>query len=221
MGSEKTTAIASEGNTYGRMRRRIVVVGWVRRKVQASVLRKNRFSKDRSLRALIQSGIITREQFEKAVDGFSRAPSAFLWLAEVDEAVLAKADRVFAATHGRWPVEDTDFYLNGDYHKICRSLQYDQHYHDSQLPPLPRAERPDPGAPARKPAKADSNEPRGGSIWPFVVVLILGFCSAPILGALIVMFFPTRTTTAGLLCGSLWLLVLLVALAVTLRRRTH
>lgn len=214
-------AIASEANAYGRMRKRIVAVGRANRKGGVLAHGRDSFAKDKSLRVLLQSGAITQQQLKSAISGFTKAPSDFSWLANIDEALLEKADRVFFVSHGRCPDKNADFRLNGDYHRISRSLQYDPHYYDGQLDEISRVGQEDVHAPAREPGEFTSEGLKKTGIWAFSVVLMLGFCSAPLLGMLIVTFFPNRTLTAGLLLGGLWLAILVGALVRTLPRRLN
>jgi hypothetical protein len=236
-------AIASDSNVHGRMRQRIVTVGRVDRK---GVLARGaaRFTRDKHLRAFLQSGAVTHEQLEAAISGFSRAPSDFVWLAGVDGAVLGTADRVFLAKHGRAPVENADFRLNGDYHKICRSLQHDVHHYDSFLEESSRVKQPEVQAQAREPSQICREEPpqveplkvqsrakepkqvrrekpKKKTLWPFVAVLVFGFFSAPLLAVIISTYSSGQDLTVGLLAGSLWLLILLGALVLTFPREAN
>ncbi len=211
-------AIASDSNVYGRMRQRIVAVGRVNRKgVRARGTA--RFTRDKHLRAFLQSGAVTHEQLEAAISGFARAPSDFVWLAAIDGAVLGKADRVFLAKHGRAPVENADFRLNGDYHRICRSLQHNVHHYDGFLEESSRVEPPEVQVCATEPRQISQEKPKNDTVWPFVAVLVFGFCSAPLLAVMIVKYSSGQDLTVGLLAGSLWLLVLLGALVLTFPRQ--
>jgi len=214
-------AIASKDSVHGRMRKRIAVVGRVDRKEGVGARGKGNFVKDRSLRTLLQSGAITREQLENAISVFTKAPSDLMWLADIDDVVLGKAGRVFFVKYGRCSMEDADFRLNGDYHRICRSLQYDLHYYDGQLDELSRADREDVHAPKRGRTEVCGEKPARSRIWAFGAVLVLGFCSAPLLAALIVTCFPGHSLTAGLLLSGLWLGILVGALVLTLPRRLN
>jgi len=214
-------AIAPETSAYGRMRKRIVAVKRANRKGGVLARERNSFAKDKALRVLLQNGAITQQQLKNAISAFAKAPSDFSWLATVDEALLEKADRVFFVSHGRYPDKNADFRLNGDYYRISRSLQYDPHYYDGQLDTISRVNQQDVPAPAGEPAAFTSEGLKKTGIWAFGAVLVLGFCSAPLLGILIVTFFPNRTLTAGLLLGSLWLAILVGALVRTLPRRLN
>lgn len=215
MNGEGRMAVIRETSVQGRMRRRIAVVGRVDYRRRGVAPRSDAFAKDKLLRILLQSGAVNRETLDAAIDGFSKAPSDFSWLIDMDEAVLAKADLVFAAKYGRHPTEDADFRLNGDYHRICRSLEYDLQHYDSELH---HSTDPDytTGCMSVGINHAGPKKSRG---WAFGVVLVCGFASAPLLGMLIVTCFPDHTLSAGILLGSFWLVFLLGALIRTLPRR--
>lgn len=200
------TVAANTG--YGRMRRRIAVFSKRNRNSQDLAVNSCAMARDRYVRVLLRNRTVTHEQLDRAIGGFNQAPSDFSWLAEVDESVLDKADHVFAARYGKNPIENDDFSLSGDYHKICRSLEHDLHHYDDLLSANPTSVCTSTGA--------DTGEPRKPRAWAFGAVLVAGFCSAPLLGMLIVTWFPERTLAAGLVLGSLWLVVLVGALARTL-----
>jgi hypothetical protein len=236
------TAIVADTAIYGRMRQRIVAVG----RTGAS---HRRTARDKYLHGLLRSGAITPNDLDSAIDGCSKALSELAWLTGVDDAVLARADCVFLLSHGRFPVDDGDFRLNGDYHRICRSLQFDPHYYDRQLEQLPQAleaqrmacraggadirVRPSvPDAPITapsafqgtaagrtKPSVDASMAVRRGNAWAFAGVLAIGLVTAPIFAMVIVQSFPQVTMTAGLSICGAWLALLAGALALTLPRR--
>jgi len=236
-------AITSDKNVYGRMRQRIVTVGRVDPRRGVLTRGQAHFAKDKHLRALLRSGAVTQGQLESAIRGFIRAPSNFTWLTGIDEAVLVRADRVFAAKYGRAPVEDKDFVLSGDYYKICRSLQFDMHRYDSELEEPPEVDHPKGQVRAEELGEIDRKErqrvetlavrprthetkqgvrqePQKRGIWSFVAVLFVGFCSAPLLAMMIATYFYGPDLLVGLGIGSCWLLVLLGALALTFPRQT-
>lgn len=126
------TATVPETAIYGRMRQRIVAIG----RTKAS---RKRVARDKYLRSLVHSGAITPDDLSSAIDGCTEALSELTWLTGVDDVVLGQADCVFLLNHGRLPVDDGDFRLNGNYYRICRCLQYDPHYYDPQLAQLPQA----------------------------------------------------------------------------------
>jgi len=125
------TAILPEMLVHGRMRQRIVAISHTR----AS---RRRMARDTYLRNLVHSGAITPGDLDGAIDACSKALTEFTWLTEVDDAVLGRADCVFLVRHGRFPVDNSDFRLNGNYCRICRCLQFDPHYYDPQLEQLPQ-----------------------------------------------------------------------------------
>jgi len=236
-------ALASDKNVYGRMRQRIVTIGRVDPRRGVLTRGHAHFAKDKQLRALLRSGAVTQRQLETAISGITKAPSNFTWLTEVSEAVLEKADRVFAVKYGRAPVENEDFHLNGDYHKICRSLQFDVHRYDDRLDELSEVDSPEGQAQAEEPGTIDRagpprteplegrpqasetrqgvrQEPQKRGLWPFVAVLLVGFCSAPILAMMIATYFSGPDMLVGLGIAGCWLLVLLGALVMTFPRQT-
>lgn len=235
-------ATASDKNVFGRMRQRIVTVGRVDPKRGVLTRGRAAIARDRLLRALLRSGSVTHGQLEAAISGVARMPSNFTWLTVIDLAVLEKADRVFFAKYGRAPVNDQDFLINGDYHKICRSLQFDMQRYDSQLEEVPGVDRPVGQAQVEEPRTSDRDrqrqieksevrshandpvrpgrqEPKTRGIWPFVAVLVLGFGSAPVMAIAIATYFSGQNLLVGLAIGTFWLLALLGALVLTLPRR--
>lgn len=93
-------------------------------------------TEDEYLRGLLHGGSVTEEQLQKAIEGYNRIPSNFVWLQEVDDSILDTADNVFLAKYGRDPTEDADFRSNGDYHKICKNLKRDHRHYDADLEKL-------------------------------------------------------------------------------------
>ncbi|MCL5279361.1 MAG: hypothetical protein M1376_05605 [Planctomycetes bacterium] len=73
-------------------------------------------ARERYLRPLVRNGTMTPEQLNEAVAGYRAAPASFAWLTEVHPEVLTKADEVFLAEYGTFPVKSADFQLNGTYH---------------------------------------------------------------------------------------------------------
>ncbi len=209
-------AIAPETSIHGRMRQRIVAISSTRASRRHVV-------RDRYLHRLVHSGVITQDGLNSAIDGCNNALSQFTWLIGIDDAVLGRADCVFLVNHGRFPVEDSDFRLNGAYYRICRSLQHDPHYYDPQLEQFPQALQAQqsitPHAIRMEPFAGAGTGARRGNAWAFVGVLAIGFVTVPILATILVRWFPQATVTAGLSIGGVWLCLLLGALALTLPRR--
>lgn len=213
-------AAGSEADAHARMRQRIAVLGKGASGRGIFTRRGNHIVKDRLLRGLVKSGLITPDILEDAISGFLQAPSDFEWLIGVDDALLGRAGEAFFAKYGRHPVEDVDFRLNGDFYRICRSLQYDSHYYDSQLQESSsHSEASVAGADDVSHAVA-SQTPGQKQRWPFITVLILGFGSAPILAMAIATYLSGRNSMAGLLVSGFWLLILLGALVWTFPRKT-
>lgn len=218
-------AKVSQVGIHGRMRRRIVAIGRARTSWIVPLRSRRNISKDKYLHALLQSGAITPDQLDTAVRSYDKAPSEFAWMSDVGDAVLDKADRVFLARHGRFPTEDADFRLNGNYHRICRSLQHDWYYYDHQLERPHTDDKDEPSMRQTEPAGM-LEEVQGvphskGSLWAFGLVLAGGFVSAPILGVVIVKAFPGRAAGPAFLIGAAWLAVLVGGLALTLPRQSE
>jgi hypothetical protein len=180
--------------------------------------------KDKYLSHLLSSGAITNEQLDRALLAWRRAAHEFAWLPDMPDEILDKAELVFAAKYGRYPTEDSDFALNGAYHRICRSLQHNWHYYEADLGRLKsRVEDRRELAPApqrRKQQKLNVRKKPARTDLRFVCVLVAGFVSAPVLGLFIVRVFPARTGTAALLIGGVWLASLIGALALTFPKQT-
>lgn len=211
---------------HGRMRRRIAAFGRAHTNRIVPLQSRKSISKDKYLRPLLKSGAITASQLETAIRGYNKTPSEFAWIGDVGDAVLDKADRAFFARYGRFPTEDSDFQLNGDYYRICRSLQHDWHYCDRQLEKLHSSD--DEDTPSVRQAEqaevlqeVQSVPQSKGSLWASGLVLAGGLVSAPILRMVIVKAFPGRVAGAALLVGTVWLILLVAGLALTLPRRSQ
>lgn len=215
---------ALQPGIHGRMRRQIVTLRRPRANRPGVGARARAPAKDKYLSHLLSSGAITNKQLDRALLACSRAAHEFAWLPDMSDTVLDKADLVFVAKYGRCPTEDSDFALNGAYHKICRSLQHNWHYYDAnlngfkasaedrlELTPVPQRRRQQKLDVRKKPTRTNLR---------FACVLVTGFVSAPILGVFIVRFFPARTGTAALLIGGVWLAFLIGALALTFPKQT-
>ena len=193
-------AILPEMSAHGRMRQRIVAIS----RTRAS---RRRMARDRYLRSLVHSGAITSNDLDSAIDACSKALSEFTWLIKVDDAVLGRADRVFLVRHGRFPVDDNDFRLNGDYYRICRSLQYDPHYYDRSWSSCRRPWRPRRTASQGRPATLSSDlrteavsrrehDRKAGEHLGFRRRLDIGLITAPILATDHRAVLPVEARTA-------------------------
>jgi len=211
-----------ETYAHGRVRQRIVAVGQSNAAQIDSAVSRKSLTRDKYLAPLLQSGTIVPKHLEEAIEAYRRAPSTFVWISEVDQEVLDKADYVFLAKYGRWPVKNDDFRLNGHYHKICRSLQHDWCYYDDQLKVQQKANIKKLDSPPRDTAVgyevATPPKKARGNLWPFVSVLVVGLLSAPILGTVICRHFDRFSAPSKLLVAFVWLTFLAVALALTLPR---
>jgi hypothetical protein len=215
----------SQVSIHGRMRQRIVAVGQIHTNRIIPLRSRKHICKDKYLHAMLQSGAITPDQLDRAIRGYNKMPSEFAWMSDVDDAVLYKADRVFSAQYDRFPTDDTDFRLNGNYHRICRSLQHDWYYYDHQSERLHSDYKDKPSVHQTEQAEL-LEEVRiilqsQGDIWDFGLILVGGFVSAPILGIIIVMAFPGRVAGATFLFGAVWLALLVGGLVLTLPRQSE
>ena len=215
-------AKAYQVGIHGQMRRRIVAVGNIHINKIVPLHNIRDISNDKHLRALLQTGAIKPDQLEAAIRGYNKTPFEFAWMSDVNDAVLDKADRVFLAQYNRFPTEDTDFRLNGNYHRICRSLQHDWYYYDDQLEKVYSNHEDKPFVRQSDQAEiieeVQSVKEYKGSIWAFGLVLAGGFVSAPLLGAVIVKAFPGRVAGTAFLVGIVWLAIFIGGLVLTLPR---
>jgi hypothetical protein len=92
--------------------------------------------RDACVIGMLDSGSLTKEQLQRAVDGYIHIPSYFACLQEIEDHVLDRADNVFLAKYGREPTEDSDFRRGGDYHKICKNLEGNWHHYNADLEKL-------------------------------------------------------------------------------------
>ncbi len=206
---------------HGRMRQRIVALG-----VSPKARRDSHFIMgDKYLRALLRSGTVTEEQLQQAVQRLSTVPSTLVWMADADQAVLDRADYVFLAEYGRLPAENDDFQLNGPYHRICRSLEYNWHYYDPQLSTLHRDKdgnlfaRPADGvAVVEEPQDIETNR---GSAWASAIAVALGLLGGPALALLIIRTVSAGFTSALSVFGIVWVVSLGGLLMLTWPRRVR
>lgn len=210
---------AAHVGTHGRMRQHIVSIGGVRPNSESLVP----VMKDRFLCSLVHDGILTTQQLQDAVKGYSRTPSNYLWLTGVDQAVLDLADRVFLAEYGRFPTDDADFLLNGGYHRICRGLEYDRHYYDKQLRRLHWDENGNPyvrsdGSIQPVEEVRDSEIKRGSGLL-FGLALVAGAVGGPIIAAMIARNVSHDLVPSVSVFAIVWILSLTGLLAKTLPRR--
>ena len=214
------TTDAAHVASHGRMRQRIVALGGVRSGARDPA----RFTRDRYLRALVRSGQITSQHLRRAVRAYERMTPSFLWMSNVHQAVLERADCVFLAEYRRFPTEDADFQLNGTYHRICRGLEYDWHYYDDQLENLQHDESGNPrirsDESVRVQQKHRNVEVKRGNVWAFGLVLVAGLAGGPILGVEIARSVSDNVGPTMSVFAILWILSFAGLLALMLPRRT-
>jgi len=215
-----TTAAAAQKGVHGRMVQRIVAVGGGRTYDRDAV----GVTKDRFLRDLMKHGSVTADHVQQVVKGYNAAPSSYLWIAAIDQSMLALADCVFLAEFERFPMQD-DFQLNGRYHKICRGLEYNRHYYDK---PLQRLRWDEAGKPyvrcEASPGAVEevrNVEVRKGNAWVFGLALIVAVVGGPILAALIARNVSQDPASAIYVFGVIWILSFAGLLASTRPRRVR
>ncbi len=210
--------MAVQSGIHGRMVQRIVAVGGGRTYQHGAV----HIMKDRLLRTLLKRGAITAEHVQGVVRGYNAAPSSYLWIAGVDQSMLAVADCVFLAEFRRFPTEN-DFQLNGRYHKICRGLEYNRHYYDEQLKKLHWDQDGNPYVRcAENPAvvqEVQEVEVRRGNVWLFGLALVVGLVGGPLLAATIAANVPRDPASAVCVFGVIWVLLFAGLLAKALPGR--
>ena len=213
----------AQAGTYGRVRQRIVAMGRVARKGTSAQSLARAVAADRYVRAVVRSGRIRQEQLQRAVEGYHASPSTFVWLIEMDPAVLDRAECAFLAEYGRFPVAEGDFQINGVYHRICRSLLYDWHYYDDQLMKLtydqagrPYAPLPD-GVQLRQ--DIQTRQTTKGGLWTFGFVLTTGLIGGLALGAAILQRATLDPVSVVWVFGVPWILGFGALLAATIPRR--
>ena len=205
----------------GSLRRQIVALD----RLGEGRVHPERIARDRYLRRFVRRGIVTPEQLQEAITGCLAAPFRFTWMAKVDPAVLARADCVFLAEFGIFPLNDADFQLNGRYHLICRSLEHDWHYYDQQLKELcwdrdgtPYARL---GGKVTVQEETLRVEQRVGNLWAFVAVLIAGLAGGPVLLNTLLHQGSGNVATALDIIAILWGVVFGGLLMLTIPRRVR
>jgi hypothetical protein len=214
----RATDIAQVG-THGRMRQHIVAVGRARHAPRREIP----VMKDPFLRVLVRQGFVTKGQLEQAVQGCSQTPAKYGWIVDVKQPMLDRADCAFLAQFGRFPMHDVDFEMNGTYHRVCRSLEYDWHYYDQHLAKLRWDEE---GSPYVRPLdgtrvveEVREFEVKRGSGWAFALVLAVGLIGGPVGAAAFARNVSQDAMSAAFLFGILWVLCFAGLLALTLPRR--
>jgi hypothetical protein len=206
---------------HGFVRRHIVAL----ERLHAGRLPAERIAREPYVRRLVRRGAVTPEQLNEAVAGCRAAPAGFAWITEVSPEVLAKADDVFLAEYGAFPVKNEDFQLNGTYHSICRGLQYNWHYYDGLLKRLQRDKDGHPYVRLEGDVTAvretRTDERRVGSRWAFAVVLIAGLAGGPLAGAVISRRLSGEAASGLSVFVILWVLAVAGLLAVTRPRQVR
>jgi hypothetical protein len=205
----------------GSMRQHIVAL----ERLHEGRLPAERIAREPYVRRLVRYGTVTPEQLKEAIAGCRAAPASFAWLTEVSPEVLAKADDVFLAEYGTFPVKNADFQLNGTYHSICRGLQYNWHYYDDLLKRLQRDEDGNPYVRSEGDVttvqETRTGERRVGSRWAFAVVLIAGLAGGPLLAVALFRHASGEAASGFSVFAILWLLALAGLLTLTRPRQVR
>ena len=75
------------------------------------------------LSLLLRNGVMTEEQLRRAIESFRHDPHHYAWILRLRHTTLDKADKVFFVRSGRFPTQNDDFPVNGNYYQICQTLQ--------------------------------------------------------------------------------------------------
>ena len=207
---------------HGRARRRIVAMGGIFAERFGAPGSKELAAQDTFLAVLLRNGVITDEQLGQAIEAYRRNPKDYAWMLRYRHAELDKAEKVFFVRNGRYPTENADFPLNGDYYEICRTLHYDPQHFDEELKKLtwdaegkPRIVE----TPPRVLEDVQRVTTRKGNARAFAPILFASLASA-IAVPLLIISSPVRDLgPAGLVAGLCWMALLACALIATRPRR--
>ncbi len=207
---------------HGRLRRRVTTAGGGRGNRVTEFQGRRAVNKDKYLHVELRDGTLSEGEIRSAVEAFNKDPYTYSWLREVSEQALDRADGVFFVRYGRHPTMDTDFKLNGHYHRICKSLQYDAHHHDAELSRLrwdrdgnPYVTDADRAGVLRDVERVAVR--RGSTAWSvaFVALALLG---AAAMVVHIVYQIPAAPSVLMGLCCIVWILLCLTGLVIVLPR---
>jgi hypothetical protein len=212
-------AVTPEEGIYGRVRQEIALTAGASCVSSDWLQIRKTLQKDRFVRGLLQSGRLGEAYLDAAVTSHIEVPSRFVWLAEIEASIINRAEKVFRVQSSRGAEHDVDFELNGAFHRICRSLQYDWHYYDAILEQLlcDDTERPD-AVPATVQRRFRYVERQFGSIWGFALVVVAGLVTGPLLAREALKYHSERMDAVCLLLVAAWALPLLGFTLLTLPR---
>ncbi len=179
-------------------------------------------SQDKFLGLLLRNGALTNEQLQRAIDSYRRDPQDYAWMLRVRHATLDKADSVFFVRYGRYPTENNDFPLNGNYYQICRTLHYDPDCFDEELEKLawdvegnPRIVQ----APPRVLEEVQHVTSKKGNAWAFALTLLTSLASAVAIPVLITSGPMRDLLPASLAASICWIILLACGLMATRPRQ--
>lgn len=204
-------ARSAQTGVHGRTRKHIVAMGGLFAERFDSTSRDVLVSQDKFLALLLRNGAITEEQLRRAIDSYRRCPQDYAWILQLRHVILDKADKVFFVLYGRFPTENSDFFVHSQYYEICRNLQLDPDSYDRELRKLawdrdgkPRIVE----APPEVVEAARKTTSKKGDRWSFILILLVSLASAvavPLWIAKTPMPYPGAAVLAAGLC---WLLFL-------------
>lgn len=207
---------------HGRLRQHITAAGGGRGGRVSESRGRKAVGRDKFLQVHLRNGTLSDGEIHGAVEAFNRDPYIYAWLRDVSEQVVDKADGVFFVRYGRYPTTDADFKLNGHYHRICKSIQYDSHHHDAELSRLRLDENGSPYVVGAELAGILRDVEQvttrcGSAIWS-IVFGVLALIGGALLTIHIVYQVPAEPSVVIGLCGVVWILLCLSGLVTALPR---
>ena len=215
-------ARSAQAGVHGRARRHIVAMGGLFAERFNSPGSANLVSQDRFLALLLRNGAITEEQLREAIESYRHDPQDYAWILRLRHATLDKADKVFFVRHGRFPTENNDFAVNGGYHQICQTLQYDPDCFDEELKKLAWDVEGNPRIVKILPKVLEATQKEmseKGNAWAFALILLVSLVSAMAL-PLLTAYVPTpNLLSVALAVGICWTILLACSLIATRPRQ--
>lgn len=203
---------------HGRTRRRIVAMGGLFAERFNSPSGEGLISQDKFLALLLRNDVITEQQLQRAVDSYRRCPHEYAWMLRLRHTTLDKADKIFFVRHGRFPTEDADFSVGGDYHQICRTLHYDRNCFDEELQRLAWDVAGNPrvvGAPPTVLETVQQKTSKKGNKLAFALVLLITIASAISLPLLNTVALMRGRLPLAFAMAVFWMMILACGLIVT------
>ena len=217
-------ARSAQAGVHGRARRRIVAIGGLFAERFNSPDNDFLISQDKFLALLLRNAAITKEQCQRAIDSYRQHPEDYAWILQFRHTILDKAENTFFVRYGRFPTENADFPVNGNYYQICRTLQYDPHCFDEELKKLtwdvegrPRVVE----TPSKVVEMVEQIASKKGNALAFSVVLLISLASATALLLLIANASMPSLLPAVLPAGICWAVLLACGLIATRPRQVE